>query len=295
MASNRKTTPPPAVKNGENSSTVRALQESIIDHVLDGIITISERGIVATFNPGAEKIFGYEAKEVIGNNVKMLMGEPYKGEHDGYLSNFMETGEAKIIGIGREVEGKRKDGSLISLDLAVTEMKVGKKRMFVGILKDITERREAEERIKEQHRLLLELSTPVLKVWDRVVLLPLIGTIDGERANQIIENLLLAIVKNEARVAVIDVTGVPTIDTYVAQHLMKTVSAAKMLGTTVLITGIIPDVAQTLVKLGVDFSDIRACGPLRNGIAEALAITGVSLEKGVKVPDEIPSAKEAVA
>jgi len=274
MTSNRKKAPPPAAKGGANQSTVKALRESIVDHVLDGIITISEKGIIETFNPGAEKIFGYEANEVIGNNVKMLMGEPYKGEHDGYLNNYMETGEAKIIGIGREVEGRRKDGAFVPLDLAVTEMMVGKKRMFVGILKDITERRVAEARITEQHRLLLELSTPVLKVWDQVVLLPLIGTIDTQRASQIIENLLQSIVANEARVAVIDVTGVPSIDTHTAQHLIMTVSAAEMLGAKVLITGISPVISQTLVRLGVDISTIHAFGPLRAGIAEALRLTG---------------------
>src|SRR5688572_20569016 len=81
---------------------------SVIDHVVDGIITINGQGVVATYNPGAERIFGYTSTEVIGQNVKMLMPEPYKGEHDGYISNYRRTGQAKIIGIGREVAGRRK-------------------------------------------------------------------------------------------------------------------------------------------------------------------------------------------
>ena len=266
-------------RQAAGSKESEARLAAIVDHVLDSIITINERGTVQSFNPAAERVFGYKASEVIGKNVKMLMPEPFHGEHDGYLDNYLKSGDAKVIGIGREVTALRKDGTKFPVELAVSEMPVGKGRMFVGSLRDIAERKETERKIAQQHRLLMELSTPVLKVWDRVVLMPLIGNIDAERAGQIIENLLEAVVGNEARVAVIDVTGVPTIDTFSAGHLMKTVSAAEMLGAQVLITGISPDIAHTLVKLGVDLSSIRAFGPLRAGIAEALRLTDTSFGK----------------
>ncbi len=258
--------------SGDNDKIIRA----IFDNILDGIISIDRNGTMQNANPAVERIFGYKSGELAGNNVSMLMPEPYHSGHDNYLKSYLGTGEAKVIGIGREVRGKRKDGSTFPMDLAVSETKIGKDRIFVGIIRDISEKKEAESKITEQTRLLVDLSTPVLKVWDHVVLLPLIGSIDSDRAVQIIENLLDAIVKTNARVAVIDVTGVSMIDTYVAQNLIKTVSAAEMLGATVLITGITPDVAQTLVKLGIDFSTIRACGPLRAGIAEAMRLTDSS-------------------
>jgi two-component system, LuxR family, sensor kinase FixL len=106
---------------------------------------MNELGIVQSFNKAAERIFGYPANEVIGNNVNMLMPSPYREEHNSYLDNYLRTGNRKIIGIGREVPGSRKDGSTFPLYLAVSEALVGNRRLFTGIVRDITERKKAEE------------------------------------------------------------------------------------------------------------------------------------------------------
>ena len=121
--------------------------QSILDTVADGIITIDERGKVETFNPAAERVFGYAAAELVGGNVKMLMPEPYHSQHDGYLRNYRATGEARVIGIGREVRGRRKDGSTFPLELAVGEMNLGDERHFTGIVRDVTERKQAEHAV----------------------------------------------------------------------------------------------------------------------------------------------------
>lgn len=152
---------------------------AILDNVLDGIITIDELGSIGSFNMAAEKIFGYTAAEVIGNNVKMLMPEPYHSQHDGYLHNYVSTGNKKIIGIGREVVGQRKDGSTFPMDLAVSAMRLGDKRMFTGIVRDITERVKVEQMKSEfistvSH----ELRTPLTSIRGALGLI--VGGVTGE-------------------------------------------------------------------------------------------------------------------
>jgi two-component system sensor kinase FixL len=121
----------------------------IVDTAVDGIITIDESGIVETVNPAAERIFGYATHEIIGRNVSMLMPEPYHSEHDGYLERYRRTGERRIIGIGREVRGRRKDGTEFPMDLAVSAANVGPRRIFTGLVRDITERKRLEQEILE--------------------------------------------------------------------------------------------------------------------------------------------------
>lgn len=130
-----------------------------------------------------------------------------------------------------------------------------------------------ESLISDQSRSLLELSTPVIKLWDEIILLPLVGVLDTARAKQTTEQLLYAIVKHEAIVVILDVTGVPIIDTSVARHLIKTISAARMLGAETVVTGISPEAAQTLVQLGIDLSGFRTRGLLQAGVKEAFSLT----------------------
>jgi PAS domain S-box-containing protein len=124
--------------------------QSVLHTAVDGIITIDDRFCIEHFNPAAERIFGYEAEEVIGKNVKLLMPEPYHSEHDGYVNNYKQSGNAKIIGLGgRELQGRRKDGSTFPLELGISEIKLQQKeRSFVGIVRDITARKLQEDTLR---------------------------------------------------------------------------------------------------------------------------------------------------
>jgi PAS domain S-box-containing protein len=129
---------------------------AILQTAVEGIITIDDHGLIESVNPAAERIFGFKAQEVIGCNVSVLMPSPYREEHDGYMANYRRTGQAKIIGIGREVFGQRKDGTIFPMDLAVSEVQLAQRRMFTGFVRDITERKRAEERLAELAHTLAE-------------------------------------------------------------------------------------------------------------------------------------------
>jgi PAS domain S-box-containing protein len=139
--------------------------QAIVDTAVDGIITIDMHGTIESFNPAAVRLFGYTADEVIGHNVSLLMPSPYREEHDGYLTRYLRTGEPHIIGIGREVRGQRKDGTTFPVALAVSEMRLGTRRMFTGILHDLTARVQMEATLR-QHALLIELAYEPIYVWD---------------------------------------------------------------------------------------------------------------------------------
>ena len=148
-----------AERSRERRQARTALRDSeerlraILDTAVEGIITIDERGIIESVNPAAEKIFGYTAAEVVGKNVSLLMPPPFREAHDGYLGNYLRTGQAKIIGIGREVVGRRKDGSDFPMDLSVSEVRLADRRLFTGFVRDITERKRLEREILEiSHR-----------------------------------------------------------------------------------------------------------------------------------------------
>ncbi|WP_369199511.1 STAS domain-containing protein [Streptomyces sp. PU-14G] len=131
-----------------------------------------------------------------------------------------------------------------------------------------------EEIIRRQSRQLLEVSTPVVQLWRQVLAVPLVGTLDTARSQVVMEALLEAIQKHEATVAIVDITGVPTVDTSVAQHLMQTVQAVRMMGADCVISGIRPAIAQTIVQLGIDLSDILTRANLADALATAMHLTG---------------------
>jgi len=133
----------------ESAAQLRA----VVDTAVDGVILINADGRILKFNPACEKLFRYQANEVIGENVKMLMPEPYRSGHDGYIRNFLTTGEKKIIGIGREVIGRRKDGSTFPMDLSVGEAKQDGSSIFVGVIHDLTDRKRTEAQLIQAQKM----------------------------------------------------------------------------------------------------------------------------------------------
>lgn len=144
-----------------------------------------------------------------------------------------------------------------------------------------TFQRSRESVIKRQQDELLELSTPVVKLWDGVLALPMIGTLDSQRTQMVMESLLQRIVDTGSEIAIIDITGVPTVDTLVAQHLLKTVTAIRLMGADCIISGVRPQIAQTIVHLGLDLQGVVTKANLADALKLALARLGISLSKAV--------------
>jgi len=149
---------------------------SVIDSAVDGIIVMDAKGRIEAFNRGAERLFGYRALEVIGRNVKMLMPSPYHEEHDGYLARYLDTGTAKIIGIGREVTGRRRDGTTFPLHLSVGEMSIGGEPKFTGMLHDLTERVQLEEQLRTSEA---RWRSIVESAVDAIVVIEALGRIEA--------------------------------------------------------------------------------------------------------------------
>jgi anti-anti-sigma regulatory factor len=142
---------------------------------------------------------------------------------------------------------------------------------------DVTDLKKAEERLAEQQKEILELSTPVIRIWKGIVVAPMVGLLDSQRTQQFMERFLDSIVSTNAAVALVDITGVPAVDTQTAQHLIESVNAARLLGAHVIITGISPAIAQTIVQLGVDLSDVTTCASLSVGLQTGLKILGLKI------------------
>jgi rsbT co-antagonist protein RsbR len=149
----------------------------------------------------------------------------------------------------------------------------------LGLYTVKTFQKTREEVISRQQQELLELSTPVVKLWDGILALPMIGTLDSARTQVVMESLLQKIVETESQIAIIDITGVPTVDTLVAQHLLKTVTALRLMGADCIISGVRPQIAQTIVHLGVDLQGVTTKANLADALALALKRTGVAFTR----------------
>jgi rsbT co-antagonist protein RsbR len=147
----------------------------------------------------------------------------------------------------------------------------------LGLVTIEAHQRGREQVIARQQQELLDLSTPVIKLWEGILVVPIIGTLDSERTQTVMEGLLEAIVKQGATVAIMDITGVPTVDTLVAQHLLKTVAAARLMGADCIISGIRPQIAQTIVHLGVDLGDVATKSNVADALRLALSRRGLSI------------------
>jgi PAS domain S-box-containing protein len=257
----------------DSDLSFRLLVDSVRDYA---IVMLDTDGRVVSWNEGAERIKGYTRKEIIGKDFSCFY--PPEAIQQGVPRRELELAarEERFEDEGWRV---RKDGSKFWASVVINAVRdeKGSLRGYAKITRDLTERKQAEERIQQQSKEIMDLSTPVMQVWQGVVTAPLIGSLDSERTQQFMERLLNRIVETNSPVALVDIMGVPTIDTQTAQHLIETISAVRLLGAQVILTGVRPVIAQTLVHLGIDLSDIITRSSLAAGVQVALDILNLQV------------------
>jgi len=196
------------------------------------------------------------------------------------------AGHLRVHRRGRiEVEDLGRDPDALAGEMWSTSVALDR----LGLYTTEVYQKSREEVIVHQQREMLELSTPVVQLWQGVLGLPLIGTLDSARTQVVMENLLRSIVETGATIAVIDITGVPTVDTLVAQHLLKTVAAARLMGADCIISGIRPQIAQTIVHLGVDLNAVTTKATLADAFAVALQRTGFAVTRAASARSASPA------
>ena len=266
----------------EQDGITRELLQLLVDNLRDyAIILLDPKGCVLTWNNAAQRLKGWTAEEIIGQHFSLFYPteDAQSGKTDMELA--AATREGRFEDEGWRV---RKDGTRFWANVVITALrdKDGKLHGFGKVTHDLSERRLAEEKIKKQAQEIFEMAVvPVVQIWDGVVLVPLIGTLDSQRTEQLMERLLQRVAEAGSSVALLDITGVPTIDTQTAQHLIETISAVRLMGADVVLTGVRPSIAQTLVHLGIDLSSVTTRSSLASGLRMALDLLKVSVRSTV--------------
>ncbi len=261
------------------------LLQLLVENIKEySILTLDPGGHVISWTPAAARLSGYQAEEVIGKHFSTFYSK--EDLQSGACDRALEIAARE----GRfEHEGwrVRKDGSRFWGDVTITALRdeQGQLKGFGTITRDLTERKRADERLRQQSKEILEMATvPVVSVWEGILLVPLIGVLDSARTQHLMERLLQRLSETASQVALIDITGVMTIDTQTAQHLIETIKAVRYIGAEVVLTGVRPAIAQTLVHLGIDLSDVATRASLAAGLRVAFKALNLAVGEAGAVP-----------
>jgi len=253
----------------------QAFLASIVECSDDAIYGKTLDGTILSWNRGAERIYGYSAGEMVGKPVSVLVPANKPDEVPAILERVKRGERVSHF----ETTRVRKDGEVIDLSLNVSPIRDASGQIIGAstTARDVTEQKKMREALTERAKEILDVSTPVLQVWEGVVVAPFIGTLDTQRAQQFMERLLDKIVQTNSAVALLDVTGVPAIDTRTAQHLIETITSVRLLGAQAILTGVRPAIAQTLAHLGINLADVVTRSSLAAGLRVALDILNLKI------------------
>ena len=255
-----------------NEALVTALNRS------QGVIEFLMDGTIITANENFLQILGYSLEEIKGKHHRIFCTEEYANSND-YTTfwkrlNDGEYDEGEYLRVG-------KAGQIASIQATYNPVfdSSGKPVKILKIASDVTDQRRLETEKQKQSALIMEMSTPVMQLWDNILLLPVVGLVDSKRVQLIMEAALQKILDYQAKVLILDIQGVPAVDSAVANHLIQITKATRLMGCTSIVTGISPEISQALVNLGIELGDIVTQATLKDGMRTSLKILGLQLNE----------------
>ncbi|MDM8520424.1 PAS domain S-box protein [Anaerolineales bacterium HSG6] len=271
------------VKLEENNAMYKAL----LEFASTGLVMVESSGKIDMVNQQLTEMFGYTADELQGQSINILLPERFRSGHGQFISSYFTNPTPRLMGKGRELVACRKDGSEFPVEISLSFAKTSTKAVALASMVDLTHRKQVEaeqkrlqqEVIAAQQRVIQELSVPIIPVMDGIIVMPLIGSIDSMRARDLMRTMLQGISDHRAKIVIMDITGVLIVDTGVASHLDKTIQAARLKGARTIVTGISDAVAETVIELGIDWSNLETVRDLQTGLMVALDSLGMTLNR----------------
>jgi PAS domain S-box-containing protein len=254
------------------------LFRALMETAPDAMVVVNHNGWILLVNSQAEKLFGFSREEMLGRTIEMLIPQRYRTQHSAIRNTYFDNPRVRPMGAGFSLFALGKDGHEFPVEISLSPLQSDGGLLMISSIRDVTQQRATEATLRRQAQEILEMATvPVVQVWEGIVLVPLVGSLDSERTQQLMERLLQRVAETASPVALLDITGVPTVDTQTAQHLIETISAVRLLGAEVVLTGVRPAIAQTLVHLGIDLSSILTRSSLTNGLRVAFEHLNLSV------------------
>lgn len=247
---------------------------NILDHLPTPVMAVDRALQLIFTNSAGLKLLGKSWEEIQNRPCHEIFNTRHCGTSECRMRQVIDGGDAYTVRNEIHVNGR-----VVPMEYTAAALKDDEGNIVGGVeyLLDITERVRQEKKLKEQSRTIMEISTPAIKLWDRIVILPVVGVVDSYRAQQMMNTMLEKIMKTSAKVIILDIQGVAAVDTAVANHLIKIAKATKLMGCRCIISGILPAVAETLVQLGIDLGDIATNSTLQDALSDAFALVNLKV------------------